>query len=208
MKTFYTTLIFAIATVAANAATVSINWSIATGVYRLENKTLSPLSNGTAAAGDGTLIQLGYYSLASLANPFAGSWVTLASTTMGDDGIEQPGKFGTTTILGGTPFSAPAVGTPLAVRFFDGTSEASSSYFNAVANTGGAWNFVAPNDPAPAITIVIDKDPNIKFQSVGGAFSTQLAIPEPSSFLLASLALSLSVVVRRRHNIVSGVSPK
>lgn len=199
MKTFYTTLIFAIATVAANAATVAINWSITTGIYRLENKTLSPLSNGTAAAGDGTLIQLGYYSLASLANPFAGSWVTLASTTMGDDGIELPGKFGTTTILGGTPFPAPAVATPLAVRFFDGTSEAGSSFFNAVSHTGGAWNFVAPNDPAPSITIVIDKDPNIKFQSVGGAFSTQLAVPEPSAILLASVALSLSVMTRRRQ---------
>jgi hypothetical protein len=87
----------------------------------------------------------------------------------------------------------------LAVRFFDGTSEASSSYFNAVANTGGTWNFVAPNDPAPTITIVIDKDPNIKFQSVGGAFSTQLAVPEPSSILLVSVALSLSVMTRRRQ---------
>jgi hypothetical protein len=199
MKTFYTTLIFALVTVAANAATVSISWSITTGVYRLEDRTLSPLSNGTATAGDGTLIQLGYYSLASLANPFAGSWVTLASTTMGDDGIELPGKFGTTTILGGTPFPAPAVGTPLAVRFFDGTSEASSSYFNAVANTAGAWNFVAPNDPAPTITIVIDKDPNIKFQSVGGAFSTQIAVPEPSALILASVALSFSLLTRRRQ---------
>lgn len=200
MKTFYATLMFAITTLAANAATVVINWSVTTDPIRvLLDKTSTPLSPGTSASGDGTLLQLGYYSLATVSNPFRGSWVTLASTTMGDDGVELAGKFSTSSILGASPFPAPSAGTPLAVRFFDGASVETSSYFNAVSNTSGAWNFIAPTDPSPIINIVIDKDTNIRFEAVGGAFSTQLAVPEPSSFLLASMALSFSVLVRRRH---------
>jgi hypothetical protein len=118
---------------------------------------------------------------------------------MGDDGVELAGKFSTSSILGASPFPAPAAGTPLAVRFFDGTSEVSSSYFNAVSNTSGAWNFIAPTDPSPVINIVIDKDSNIKFQAVGGAFSTQIAVPEPSTSILASIAMTASILIRRRQ---------
>jgi hypothetical protein len=200
MKTTFLFLCYAMSSVAANAATVAINWSVTTDPIRvLLDKNSTPLSAGTGAAGDGTLVQLGYYTLATVSNPFTGSWVSLASSTMGDNGVEIAGKFSTTTILGATPFAAPSVGTPLAIRFFDGVSVATSSYFNAVANTSGAWNFIAPTDPAPVINIVIDKDTNIKFQAVGGAFSTQLAVPEPSSMLLVSVALSMTIMKRRRH---------
>jgi len=191
---------FAFTTLAANAATVVINWSVTTDPIRvLLDKTSTPLSSGTSASGDGTLLQLGYYSLATVSNPFRGSWVTLASSTMGDDGVELAGKFSTSSILGAPPFPAPSVGTPLAVRFFDGASVETSSYFNSVSNTSGAWNFIAPTDPSPVINIVIDKDTNIRFEAMGGAFSTQLAVPEPSPFLLASMALSFSVLIRRRQ---------
>lgn len=200
MKAFYTTLIFTITALAANAATVVINWSVTTDPIRvLLDKTSTPLSSGTGASGDGTLLQLGYYSLATVSNPFRGSWVTLASTTMGDNGVELAGKFSTSSILGASPFPEPSVGTPLAVRFFDGASEATSSYFNAVSNTSGAWNFIAPTDPSPIINIVIDKDTSIRFEAVGGAFSTQLAIPEPSTMILTSVALATSVLTRRRQ---------
>jgi hypothetical protein len=200
MKTFYATLIFTITALAANAATVVINWSVTTDPTRvLLDKTSTPLSSGSSASGDGTLLQLGYYSLATVSNPFRGSWVTLASTTMGDDGVELAGKFFTSSILGASPFPEPSVGTPLAVRFFDGASEETSSYFNAVSNTSGAWNFIAPTDPSPVINIIIDKDSNIKFQAVGGVFSTQIAVPEPSTSILASIAITASMLIRRRQ---------
>lgn len=199
MKTFYSALIFTISTLAADAATVVINWSVSSNpsALLLDSNSI-PLSAGSPAAGDGTLVQLGYYDQAIITNPFRGNWVVLASTTMGDVGLEVSGRFSTTTILGGTPFAEPSAGTPLAIRFYDGTSEATSTYFNAVGNTSGVWNFVTPSDPAPVMNIVIDKVSGIKFQS-GDVFKTQIAIPEPSSLLLASVALSFSVLTRRRQ---------
>lgn len=199
MKTIYSALIFTITALAADAATVAINWSVSSNPSALLlDSNSNPLSAGSAATGDGTLVQLGYYDQAIITNPFRGNWVVLASTTMGDDGLEVSGRFSTTTILGGTPFPEPSAGTPLAIRFYDGTSVGTSTYFNAVGNTSGGWNFVTPSDPAPVMNIVIDKVSGIKFQS-GDVFKTQIAIPEPSSLLLASVALSFSVLNRRRQ---------
>jgi len=183
----------------AQAATVIVNWSVASNPSALLLDSVSnPLSAGSAASGDGTLVQLGYYDQAIIANPFRGNWVILASTAMGDAGLEIAGRFSTTTILGGTPFAEPPSGTPLAIRFYDGTSEATSTYFNAVGNTNGGWNFVPPSDPASVMNLVIDKVSGIKFQS-GDVFKTQIAIPEPSAILLAAVALSFSVLSRRRQ---------
>ena len=199
MKTFYSAMIFTITTLAADAATVVINWSVSSNPSALLlDSTSNPLSAGSAATGDGTLVQLGYYDQAIITNPFRGNWVVLASTTMGDAGLEASGRFSTTTILGGTPFAEPSTGTPLAIRFYDGTSVATSTYFNAVGNTSGGWNFVKPLDPAPVMNIVIDKVSGIKFQS-DDVFKTQIAIPEVSSLLLVSIALSFSLLSRHRQ---------
>lgn len=158
MKTLYTTLsITSLLICCSQAASVIINWSVTSDPTRnLENRVALPLSAGSSALGDGTLVQLGYYSSATQASPFSGIWVTLATTSIGDDLVDVSGKFATTSTLIGGAFAAPAVGTPLAVRFFDGVSVATSSYFNAVSDSSGGWNFVAPTDPTPNINIVID----------------------------------------------------
>lgn len=198
MKTIYTAIIFLVGIVAANAATIVINWSVSAD-RTLQDITATPLSAGTGSPGNGTLVQLGYYSFATLTNPFSGTWVSLAATTIGDDGIEVPGRFSTSSILGGA-FSAPSVGMPLAIRFYDGTSVASSLHFNAASNTNGTWSFVAPSDPAPTMNLVIDKSSGIVFQSgVVGAFSTQLTIPEPSAMVLFLVGFSIITLNRRRH---------
>lgn len=201
MKTLFTILsIASLQVCSSRAASITINWSVTSDPTRnLENRIALPLSAGSSVAGDGTLIQLGYYSSATQATPFSGSWVTLATTSMGDDSIDISGKFTTTTILGDGAFIAPSVGTPLAVRFFDGISVATSSYFNVVSNTSGGWNFIAPIDPTPNINIVIDKTAGVVFQSGEvGAFQTSLAVPEPSSSLLIGIAAT-SLLLRRRR---------
>jgi hypothetical protein len=167
---------------------------------RLVNRTASPLSAGTAASGDGTLLELGYYTLASIANPFAGNWMVLATSTMGDDGIEVAGRFSTTTILGANISPSLTGATPLAIRFYDGTSIGNSNYFNTISNSSGTWNYITPTDPAPILNLAIDKSNAIVFESNGqGAFSTVLPIPEPSQILLVMIGGFVSLARRRRE---------
>jgi hypothetical protein len=157
----------------------------------------TPLSAGTLAAGDGFLVQLGYYDRAIMANPFRGDWITLASSTIGDDGQEIAGRFSTTTILGEAAFSEPPLGTPLAIRFYDGNSIASSTFFNAVSDTMGGWNYVGTSDPAPVINMVIDKVSGIVFQNTG-VFQTTIPIPEMSTSLLIWFGVCSSMILRNR----------
>jgi hypothetical protein len=184
----------------ANAASLIVNWSMTPSDGRqLTNRTASPLSAGSALSGDGTLLELGYYSMASVSDPFAGSWTILSTSTMGDDGIEVAGRFSTSSILGGGALPGLTSSTPLAIRFYDGTSVANSTYFNAVSNTSGSWNYITPNDPSPVLNLAIDKGASIVFQNgLSGTFSTQIAIPEPSAILLCFLGAAISLLSRHR----------
>jgi hypothetical protein len=199
MKTYFVLYCILILPTASTAASLIVNWSmIPSDGRQLENKLFTPLSAGTAASGDGTLVELGYYSLGSVASPFSGSWNSITSTTIGDDGIEVPGRFSTSTLLSTGPYPFLTESTPLAIRFYDGTSVGNSTFFNAISDTSGAWNFKNPNDPAPVLNLAIDKKISIVFEG-SGAFRTMLPIPEPSSMLLASVALLMSIMNRRRH---------
>jgi len=200
MKLLFIILSVAISVAGADAASILVTWSVTTvDVRRLTNITSSPLSAGTSAPGDGTLIELGYYSSASVSNPFEGLWTLLATSTIGDDGIESAGSFSTKSILG--PSSDPLLtpSTPLVIRFYDGISVSSSTYFNAVSNTSGAWNYIIPTNHSSVIDIVIDKTNEIVFQDGGsGAFRTVLSIPEPSMATLTLIGGLLTLVRRRR----------
>ena len=200
MKTFFVSTILLLQALRSDSATLVINWSVASDpVRKLVNNSSVPLSAGTSAAGDGTLLQLGFYSTATLSNPFSGTWVVLASTTMGDDGVNIDGKFSTSTVLGSGTFTEPAVGTPLSIRFYDGISVNTSSYFNSVSNTSGAWNYIAPADVPPVISMVIDKNSNVAFDGVFGDFKTVRPIPEVSSAILALIAAIPMLLGRRRN---------
>lgn len=201
MKTLiFITSIFT-STLASQAASTLVNWSmLPSDGRRLNGFNLIPLSAGTSAAGDGTLLELGYYSMATTSNPFAGSWTVLSSSTMGDNGIEVAGRFSTSSILGDAVMPGLTTSTPLSIRYYDSVSIATSTYFNAVSNTSGAWNYVIPIDPTPTINLPIDKNVSIVFQSgVEGAFRTVVPIPEPSHIILVILGGVVAFARRRRE---------
>lgn len=197
MKTHFFLFCILFSPAVSNAASLVINWSMVPSDGRqLENRTFTPLSAGTAATGDGTLLELGYYSMATTSNPFAGSWMVLSASSIGDDGIEVAGRFSTSTVLGGGAFPGLTTSTPLSIRFYDGTSVANSTYFNAVSNVTGTWNYITPNDPAPILNLAISKGFSV-FQGDTGAFRTTIPIPEPSHTLLVVVG-SFIVFLRRR----------
>ncbi len=182
-----------------SAASIQINWSIDLG-RELYNQFATPLSAGSAIDGDGTLLQLGFYTGATTADPFVGSWVLLATSSVGDTGVNQAGRFSVSTTLVEGTFTAPAAGTPLAIRYYDGLTAATSAHFNAASDTTGAWNWVAPALVAPVLDLKITKL-NTVFQSgVVGAFQTEIGtgVPEPASgaFLLAG---GIALTFRRRR---------
>lgn len=74
-----------LSTETAKAATVTIHWSTNT---RLGDFGTSSLSAGSSADGDGTLLQLGYFSAGTQASPFVGNWIVLATGSVGDQGID------------------------------------------------------------------------------------------------------------------------
>ena len=166
-----------------------------------------PLSAGTSADGDGTLLQLGYYTLATILDPFAGDWVAMTGpgtsylTTIGDSGNGPAGsiKLGVLFTAGSLGFETPAVGTPLALRFYDSTSIATSNYFNAVSETTGAFNWVAPAEPKSTANLTFLTSGVVWQDGPSSSYRTTIAVPEPSCILLSILSLG-ALAVRRRSN--------
>lgn len=188
-------------------ASIRVNFSIQSETLKDLNGVA--LTAGSSSDGDGSILQLGYYTAATTGNPFAGDWVAMTGpgtpyqTTIGDEGNYPNGTFKIQVIFtqGSYSFTEPAVGTPLALRFYDSTSLAASTYFNAVTDTTGIFNWAAPADPTSTARL------NLGLSSVGiawqggssSSFRTTIAIPEPSCLLLGVLSLG-ALVIRRRSN--------
>jgi hypothetical protein len=182
----------------ADAASVVVNWS--TDRELLDN-TFHKLSAGTPADGDGALLQLGYFSLATPADPFAGTWTVIAIGSVGDTGGLDNGYFSITTILEEGAFFAPAVGTPLGVRFFTGPSIGDSYFYNTAVNADGTGRWEDPSDPAPVIDLVLSKLAS-EFEGSPGSWVGFLPVPEPDAACLCSAALvSLLLLGRRRQGV-------
>lgn len=176
-----------------SAATIQINW---TTDRQLANDHSSPLSAGTSIDGDGTLLQLGFYNSATTANPFSGAWVVMATASIGDTGVNQVGIFNVTTTLTEGAFTQPAIGTPLAIRFYNGTTVANSTFFNAASDTSGSWNWIAPGSPVPVLNLTITKAVSV-FQASDSPHLTTIPVPEPTSVALLLGAVTLTLRRRR-----------
>lgn len=203
---YYLLILFLSSQTLIHGASTRINFSIQFNTLKDLNGT--SLTAGTPADGDGTILQLGYYTAATTTAPFAGEWVAMTGsgisyqTTIGDSGNNPNGTFKIEVLFtqGSYLFIEPAVGTPLALRYYNSTSLAASTYFNAVTNTTGVFNWVAPADPTSTAML------NLGLSSVGivwqdgsgSAFRTTIPIPEPSSSALLAL-LSLGVMAVRRR---------
>jgi PEP-CTERM motif len=154
--------------------------------------------------GDGTILQVGYYTMATSLNPFLGEWVAMTGpgtpyvTTVGDGG-RLAGRFKTISLLEAGTFSfvEPAAGTPLTLRFYDSTTISSSTYFNAVSTTSGSFNWVAPSTPQSGTGLALPAADAVWQAGAGSAFRTTIPIPEPSS--VAILVLGMGALAMRRR---------
>jgi len=151
------------------------------------------LSPGSAADGDGAVIQLGYYAGGTAANPFLGTWHALTgegslntggdtgsglaftTTSIGDiGGGASPGGSGVfgfslvfDSAVAGTFNALPGATTiPLAIKFYNGTSIGASTYFNTVSNAAWLWQTpINPNPLPPIINLSFD-DAGLQWESI------------------------------------------
>lgn len=216
--------------VASGAAITQITVSI--GRQMLDFDGVTALSPGVVDAtttdhGDGAIIQLGYYTQATLTNLFAGEWVPLTGegsrnpifdTTVGD-GINtntqaSPGnRFGSTIIFDlsddAKDNGLPAAGQLMGVRFYNRTALSLSTHFNAISSPD--WIWLPPGEP-PTNPVLSFSTANVnaRLQSTGAplpgannataasALSTTILVPEPSSLALLMIGLASFVSNRRR----------
>jgi len=177
----------------ANTTVVNIDSGTNTPNTLVSNNGTTVLSAGNLLTnGDGTVIQLGYYSGATAGNNFSGTWVPLtgpfsgnssyATTSVGDFAANGPGngQFGLTNLVfdpaGGSvngnnlPSSALI---PLAVRFYNGTTigagtdgaGGNSTFFNAVSNDSWLWKTPGPSAPTPPTLNLSFENTGTKLQS-------------------------------------------
>lgn len=190
-----------------HAAVIVVDCYTGTG-YPLRNRTGSVLSAGTAATGDGALVQLGYYSGGSLANPFSGNWVTLTGpgtsylpSSVGDGAGQVAGLFKLSLTFPTGFAGEPVIGTPLCLRFYDAPDTPAAGYFNAVTSTDGSWNW-AGIGTVPQLELAINTGSveNLVWQGgAASAFRTTIPMPEPSGALQAMIGLGILAGTRRRR---------
>ncbi len=200
-------LMLAAGCVAANALpSVQVAWE-GSPTKSLCNSAGVALSAGSAASGDGAVLQLGYYSSGSAASPFFGHFVPLTGegapdallnkTSIGDSGASKNGGFSVSTtfnadatVFQGTP---PPVGTPLVIRFFDSTSIAKAKYYNEV--TGGVnWQWKAPTEAPGSFVLLSLADPTLTW--LGGTTSSfRATMPIPLSGFTAPAAGSATDII-------------
>ncbi len=174
----------------ASAASTRVEWHNAPGT-ELGDFLGNPLKTGTPADYDGARLQLGYYSLATLADPFAGDWMPLTGlegdlfpTSIGDKGNLGRGLFGLSSSFdAASTLSLPTNNMPLSIRFYDSADPTASAFFNAVSNDAGAWNWLTPSDPQSVINISLSDAGLIWQGGPGSAFRTTINnVPEPASW--------------------------
>lgn len=229
MKNTYTLIIVVLSVFTSlYSQSVAINWDNSSGDFPLKNQTNSVfLSKGVDTLnGDGSLIQLGYYSTASASNNFSGVWTPLTlTTTIGDSGNQLGGapagifSFSTTFSLSSpttsmtyltetgqitntiSNFTSIASGQVLAIRFYNGNTIAGSTFYGAVSSD--SWTWVAPSNNSwtlslnPSTTTSGLEWENGKVGYTGIA----MAIPEPKDWFLFLISLGFLLVIKKRNSV-------
>lgn len=212
---------FALTVFSQGATLVSL--FIDSGNRVLRNQSGTALTGGSTSVNfDGAVLQVGYFSSATVGNNFAGNFIPLTGqgslfnvqTTIGDS-VLNGGDNGSifsdrldivTGLNGGANDGLlPAANTPLSIRFYNATTIGASTFFETVSNNLWLWKApaAAPNNPTV----------NLFFDSAGlvarsGAVvaapgtnintNTPTAAPEPTSAALLMVGL-VSLASRRRR---------
>lgn len=192
------------------------------GSFQMMNQASSFLTAGPAGDGNGAVLQLGYYTGATdPSNNFTGTWVPLTglgsantdynTTSIGDKNSDTGNTDGTFVLQlffgnAGSSMNLPvSTNQILSIRFYNGTTLANSTFYNAVSSDDWKWQTPAAAPNSPVITISLDKQ-NIEWESIvrlgqagSTAFHTTIsAIPEPSTYALFGLGAFGMMVLRRR----------
>ena len=208
------------------AAITTIN--IDSASRTISNSNSTPLSGGaTATAGDGAVIQIGYYSSATAASPFGnGSFIALtgegtvfgfATTSIGDTpALLSPGPWdgsfaisGINIQLGINDAILPSAGTPMAIRIFNATTIAASTRIEAISNgVAASWQWQTPATAPNNKTLTLNLDTVGLVAKSGTIVATPgsnvqtntpfSAAPEPTSATLLMVGL-VSLASRRRR---------
>jgi len=216
-KLSHTLLVIGFSALSSQAVTTVVSFD--SGGQTLLNNNSVALSGGSAADGNGTVLELGYYTGASVANNFSGTWVALTGASGGNS------AYGTTSIgdlnangAGDGSFALtatfdPAAGAvsgtnlpvattiPLAIMFYDATTVAGSSFYNVVSHDTWLWKIPSPAAPMPpTINISLDDAGLEWLGGAGSALKTTIAttvVPEPARVFL--LGLGVVGLFWRRH---------
>lgn len=151
----------------------------------------SPLSEGmVGCAGDGARLELGYFDLATVVNPFVGNWIVLAGGTIGDKGEGElgDGRFDLeANFIPGVPL--PAEGMPLAIRFYDAPPKSTPRFFNTVSNEQGLWNWRNGSNEIVQVTLTY---PGLVWEGgAESAFRTTIPVPVPEPSTVALLVATM-----------------
>jgi hypothetical protein len=220
-------LIIAVVLTTANFALAQNTTSVGfdSGDAIVKNFNGIALTQGPAGDGNGAVLQLGYFTNGTSANPFAGTFVPLSGqgsantgvvpgssetynqTSIGDEAVNSANFDGGFAINLVFQPGDPAIGNnlppsttiPLAIRFYDGTTIAGSTRYNTVSSTSLTWLWQTPNTPPSAIQISLN-DSGIVWEDNSNPLKTSIliAIPEPSSLVLLAIGGCAIPLLRRR----------
>jgi hypothetical protein len=204
-----------LAGIAAPLEAQSTTLTIDSGTY-----TLKDFDNATPLAV-GDVVEFGYYSSATVLNPFSGSFNALTggtitntaetptadgssfttdtvSTVIGGDQNTGagPGQFAYTLVFAPSTPNLPSNGQILAIKFFDNSTVASSGAYGAASNATWLWEGTTSSLDFPADYSL--GDPGTLWLNNDTAFT---GVPEPQTAVLVPVGLLMLYFGRRRLTV-------